>query len=105
MYLHFIFANGSNPYVLTDINKMTKWFKNYDFEMIEAKTFLLTERSNERRLTYTNIKECIRQLAIDYDLNTYIDYSYGELAEIQSFFRYFGRKYGLLREFEANGIC
>lgn len=105
MYLHFIFANGSNPYILTDIDIMPKWFKNYDFEMIEANTFLLTERSNERKLTYTNIKNCIRQLAIDYDLNAHVDYSYSELVEIQSFFRYFGRKYGLLKEFSENGIC
>lgn len=32
-------------------------------------------------------------------------WSYGELAELQSYFEQQGRRYGLLREFRENGIC
>ena len=32
-------------------------------------------------------------------------WSYGELAEIESFFRTNGKRYGLLKEFEENAIC
>ena len=32
-------------------------------------------------------------------------WSYGELAEIEDFFRTNGKRYGLLKEFEENAIC
>ena len=32
-------------------------------------------------------------------------FSYGELSTIQTFFEKNGRRYGLIKEFEENGIC
>lgn len=59
--------------------------------------------------TYQERKECLRDLAIDYqssnDGGTDIQLSYGELADASDFFERMGRKYGLLREFRENCIC
>ena len=33
------------------------------------------------------------------------DYSYGEIACYEEYFRRLGKRYGLLREFKENAIC
>lgn len=55
---------------------------------------------------YQEKQENLRQLAIDYQATYYdfCNYSYGELLEISSFFETYGRKYGLINEFKAEGI-
>ncbi len=59
--------------------------------------------------TYADRKESVRQLAIDFqnceDGSADINLSYRELSYIQGFFETYGKRYGLLREFRANGIC
>ncbi len=54
-------------------------------------------------MNYQERQEQIREEAITY---TYSDeaYSYGELADIQEYFRKMARRYGLTREFAENGI-
>ncbi len=54
-------------------------------------------------MKYQDRKEIARAEAITY---TYSDeaYSYGELADIQEYFRKMARRYGLTREFAENGI-
>jgi hypothetical protein len=56
--------------------------------------------------TYTERKENLRDLAIEYSNNVgETCLSYGELAEIGCFFEKNGKRYGLLKEFKENGIC
>ena len=59
--------------------------------------------------TYQERKESLRDLAIDYqynnDGNTDVTLSYGEISDICNFFEFYGKKYGLLREFRENCIC
>ena len=54
---------------------------------------------------YEQKKQEVRQEAIDYQ-NDFANnnYSYGEIADRQSYFEKKGRRYGLLREFHENGI-
>lgn len=56
--------------------------------------------------TYAEKKECVRNNAIEYS-NTcgLIDLSYIELADIQYYFRIYGKRYGLIKEFKENLIC
>lgn len=56
--------------------------------------------------TYTEKKGNARDLAIEWS-NNYagLDWSYGELAEVYTFFEKVGKRYGLLKEFKENGIC
>ena len=57
--------------------------------------------------TYRERQESLRNLAIDFqyaDDGADICLSYSEMAEICDYFRRNGRRYGLLREFEVEGI-
>ena len=55
---------------------------------------------------YARKKAFARQEAIDWQ-NDFAkhNYSYGELCEFVEHFEKLGRRYGLLKEFRANGIC
>lgn len=56
--------------------------------------------------TYAERKDYLEQLAIDYQTRfASLCWSYGELAEIYSFFEKNGKRYGLLKEFKENAIC
>lgn len=55
--------------------------------------------------TYAERKECLRDLAIDFQNTECGGLTYGEHAEVEDFFRRNGKRYGLLDEFNENGIC
>ena len=59
--------------------------------------------------SYNQRKEGIRNRAIDFQQGygefAEMNYSWGEIAEWQSYFEKMGRRYGLLGEFRENGIC
>lgn len=51
-------------------------------------------------------KADVRQMAIDWQADfCNHNYSYGELAYWEDHFTRLGKRYGLLREFRAEGIC
>lgn len=56
--------------------------------------------------SYEKRKEEVREEAIEYQ-STFGDrnYSWGEVAEKEAYFRELGKRYGLLREFHENCIC
>jgi hypothetical protein len=54
---------------------------------------------------YQDKKAAIEDKAIEYSNNQYPGLSYGELFEIESYFRSYGKRYGLLSEFRENAIC
>lgn len=55
--------------------------------------------------TYAERKENLTNKAIEWSYAGGVaEWSYGELAEIQSFFERYGRRYGLIREFRENAI-
>ena len=56
---------------------------------------------------YRSRQERLRQEAIEYQIDCYtgeIQLSYSELAEWCNYFRKYGKRFGLLREFEENAI-
>ncbi len=55
---------------------------------------------------YGKRKAEVREEAIEWqaDFGEH-DYSYGEIANKQGYFRRLGKRYGLLREFKENAIC
>lgn len=56
--------------------------------------------------TYAEKKECLFNLAVMWSYaGAVANWSYGEIAEIQSFFEVFGKRFGLIQEFRENGIC
>lgn len=54
---------------------------------------------------YNERKESVREIAIKFSNSDLGGLNYGELETTQDWFRIFGRRYGLLREFADNGIC
>ena len=56
--------------------------------------------------TYAARKNYLRDFAVDWSNTYYLaDWSYYDLAVVQSGFERLGRRYGLLREFRENCIC
>lgn len=55
---------------------------------------------------YQKRKAEVREEAIEWqaDFGEH-DYSYGEIADKQDYFRRLGKRYGLLRKFKENAIC
>ena len=59
-----------------------------------------------RGKTYKERKGYLQDIAIEWSNNfSQYNWSYGEIAEITSFFYENGKRYGLLKEFRENGIC
>ena len=55
--------------------------------------------------TYQERRADLEEKAIIWSNAEAAAWSYGELAEIEEFFRTNGKRYGLLKEFEENCIC
>lgn len=56
--------------------------------------------------TYKERKASLKELAIEWQLHfSTLNWSYGELADIQDYFYRNAEKYGFLTEFKENGIC
>ena len=55
--------------------------------------------------TYEKYKAKARECAVEWQLDfDNHDYTYSELQEYQSYFETLARRYGLINEFEENGI-
>ena len=110
MMFHFIFKDGSNPYISKTLKKTWEMLTKYDVEFRNNIIFVLGRAQylsvKTNKTDYEKNKDKLRDLAIqwqyDFDKN---NYSYGELADYQAFFEYYGKRYGLLREFRENAIC
>lgn len=55
--------------------------------------------------TYKERKECLRDKAIEYSGNQYPGLYTSDLVKINNYFYNNARRYGLLKEFQENGIC
>ena len=55
--------------------------------------------------TYAARKESARELAARFQAENRPGLSWAEVAEITAYFEKVGKRYGLLREFQENGIC
>ena len=55
--------------------------------------------------TYQEKKNALRALAVEYSWMNADGLSWAELDAIEDFFTVAGRRFGLLAEFQENGIC
>lgn len=125
MYLHITFTDGSNPYVKfakskKDIAKDLRSWKRHYIVMDKYKTadgnIMVTirpktcEEETAMRMKskdyYESMKSLVRQEAIEWQADfPNHNYSWGEIAYFEDYFRRQGKRYGLLTEFRENCIC
>lgn len=112
MYIHFTFKDGSNPYIVVTNKAFFDIISKYYVKQIDDNNFLVdgklcvwTVHTNRKLSARERAKTVIRDFAIQWQCDSaYMNYSYGEMLDWQSFFSEYGRKYGLIREFRENGI-
>ena len=78
----------------------------YTFSPLIETIFLLDTDKPPAGKSYQDKKENLKNIAIDYSLvfgDTNI--SWLEYAILTDYFRQYGRRYGLLKEFRENAIC
>lgn len=122
--LHIIFGDGSNPYVRFNMdehtfrNELCKWKRHYNIVhgywngdilniSVSHKTPMQeAEMRKTNKEYYNRMKRRARDTALCWQEEfANKSMSWDELAEAQSYFEKLGKKYGLLVEFRANGIC
>ena len=108
MWVHFEFNNGSNPYIATRTDTFFYMVcKYYIYQVSEFGFKVEGEREITKgySLTRADKKAILRNFAEDWQRAfDCFRYSWGELAEWQTFFKEYGKRFGLLREFRENGI-
>jgi hypothetical protein len=105
MYVHFTFNEG-NPYITTTDEALFNMVCKYDLQQTGTQAFHCNESPFcHYPKAYRDKQATLRNFAIDWQSNFgEYNYSWSELANWQSFFEEYGRKYGLLREFRENAI-
>ena len=107
--IHISFADGSNPYILTNESLFYNYFYNYDVRLIkmaDGAIFFVAGMETARRKTYQQAKANAQAFAIDtQNIISENNFSYGEIADIQDTLRQLGKRFGLVREFKENCIC
>lgn len=85
-------------------HNMEQYFK--DTFCPDCKIIFTMDLSGVRGKSRKEKKENLRNMAIDFQSNLceMPELSYGEWAEIDDFFSFYGKQYGLLKEFQSNGI-
>ncbi len=111
MFVHFTFADGSNPYICTSGKRLFHMIKKYYLEQTDSSSFSVTGEAvlltvfGKKLSAYEENQAILRDFAIEWQYNFHnFNYSMSECAVWSDFFREYGKKYGLLREFEENGI-
>lgn len=125
MFLHITFTDGSNPWVRFDISKedvlkdLRSWKRHYVVVdkyktiggdiMVTVRPKTCEEEGTMRKANkeyYGRIKQRIREEAIEWQADfPNHNYSWGEIAYFEDYFRRQGKRYGLLTEFRENCIC
>ena len=105
MYVHFDYANGSNPYITMTNKRLFDMVCKYHLTQIGNKAYVAMSERVWGSHDYKGKQAVLRDFAIQWqhDFNDFC-YSWGDLADYGDFFEEYGRKYGLLGEFRENGI-
>lgn len=104
MYTQFIFKEG-NPYITTANRTLFDMICNYFVKQVDSNTFKITNRCFGVA-SYESKKNQLQWFAREWEDNfPNFNYTEWELIGWKDFFEEYGRKYGLLTEFRANGIC
>lgn len=107
MWVHFRkFWDGSCPYISWSKSGLWYMLTHYDCRQVGNTTFEVDGYRERVKRTRANNKELLRDIAKEWQYeSSEMNYSYGELIGWQDFFRTYGKRFGLLREFRENGIC
>lgn len=107
----FYFQDGSNPYIVWDLNEFFKMIVAWNPEMLDNDTFRCPKEPTTayyNPVDYNFKKDALRSFAIEWqtrfgsgDFTSY----WSDCAEWSEFFTIYGKKYGLMKEFKENGIC
>lgn len=112
MFVHFTFEDGSNPFISTTNKKLFEMVTKYCLEQTGKDSFHVTGRAvlwtvhvGKQFSDYQRKQALLRNFAIEWQFH-FCDYSWyqSEVNAWADFFREYGKKYGLLREFEENAI-
>lgn len=106
MYIRFKYNNGSNPYIATKHNTLFDMIYKYNLHEESENVFRVLNEREKYPKTYANKRYILQEFALMW-LDWFCDcrYSRESLAQWGAFFEEYGKKYGLLREFRANGLC
>lgn len=105
MFNHFEYFHGGNPYITKTNKELFRMFCKYYYTQTGEHEFMITGVREWTRKTYQAKREVLRAVAIDWqnDFERFA-YSWGDLADWESFFEELGKEYGLITEFRENGI-
>ena len=99
-------------YALLKENNIETAYLFYSYEELHRATFnpeiettCTIELGRLKGKTYKERKADIESKAIEFSNNQEGGLSYGELFEIEDYFRKYGKRYGLLTDFRENAIC
>lgn len=109
----FNYFGNSKPKKVNDQEASVLLFKEVctceDIDIIDNDHFMIVKMSepfNHNKTSYKDRKKLLREFAKEWQRSqTGITSSYEDLSWWGSFFEKYGKKYGLLTEFRANGIC
>ena len=106
MYTHFIYKDGSNPYISMTNDNLFRMICKYHLIQFENDAFfVMSPREWNGAKTYADKRDVLRAFAQEWQSRTAdFAYDYRTFAGFGSFFEEYGKKYGLLREFRENGI-
>lgn len=100
------FDYNTNKFSEAELREICKEWEKEDNDGTE---YFLAEIETERRntmKTYEQKKEKVREQAKAWqEENSVTSKSYAQLINESSYFEKLGKRYGLLNEFRANGIC
>ena len=96
-------GHETSPIMFDDMEEFT----NKTFNPVYYWDNLIDTETPPPGKTYQDKKEWLRGRAIAYShaSDNYILYDFWHEQELMDYFRIYGRKYGLLREFKENAIC
>ena len=106
MYNHFLFLDNSNPFITTTNKGFSDMLFKYYLDFVGIHSFVTCGKIeyNGKRSRAAR-KEILRSFAISYQAFICDSaLSYDDIVSWQGFFTEYGRKYGLIREFQENGI-
>lgn len=105
MYITFKYKNGSNPYITTSNENLFKMIVKYNLHLIDKDNYIVINERRTGNKTYKEKRELLKNFAFNWIVCFELARrSWVCVADWCDFFKEYGKRYGLLREFRENGI-
>lgn len=111
MYVHFSFEDGSNPYIAKTMENTFRMIVKYNCGFADTLYYSaghFVECGEERgwkRNRRSDYKAILQNFAVDWSNKKHEVENLETLNYWSEFFRHYGKRYGLLKEFHENCIC